>query len=75
MAEQTEENTPEEGASVTRRYNVDLGGNRGKTVMKLNAKHAEERGLTDADLVEGEEPQPSTKSKASSNKAKSASNK
>lgn len=79
MAENTtEEQTskPEEDRTL-RKYNVDLGDNRGSTVMKLTAKDAEKRGLSDADLVDGQEaPAADTKAKAASaNKAKGASNK
>lgn len=62
------------------KYNVNLGGNRGWTVMKFTREEAGLKGLADADMIEGQEiveetPEPEPKAKAPANKSKTASDK
>lgn len=59
------------------KYNVDVGGNRGSTVQKFTREEAEKLGLSDEDMVDGQDvgAAPETKAKAPANKAKHAANK
>jgi hypothetical protein len=62
------------------KYNVELGGHRGSTVQKFTREEAAKLGLSDEDMVDGQNvgavaPEPETKAKTPANKAKHAANK
>jgi len=73
-----DEETPK-GPVQKYKYNVDLGGNRGSTVQKFTREEAAKQGLSDEDMVDGQdvgpEPEAETKAKTPANKAKHAANK
>lgn len=72
------EETPKEPVKQYK-YNVDVGGNRGSTVMKFTREEAAKQGLSDEDMVDGQDvnakPEADTKAKVPANKAKHAANK
>lgn len=85
-----EQETQEEGPTPKFKYNVDMGGNRGTTVMKFTEEEAEKRGLSGDDKVDGQEilpaeqdepeeveetPVTGSKAKTAANKRKTASDK
>lgn len=76
MAEEAE--VPK-GPVAKYKYHVDLGAHRGQTVQKFTREEAAKLGLSDEDMVDGQdvmpEPVAATKAKAPANKAKHAANK
>lgn len=75
-----EETTPEEAPQEPEKkykYNVDLGAHRGKTVQKFTREEAAKVGLSDEDMVDGQDVEPvaGTKAAVPKNKAKHAANK
>jgi hypothetical protein len=75
-----EENAPEEAPQEPvkkYKYNLDLGPNRGSTVVKYTREEAAKVGLSDEDMVDGQDVGPVVETKAATpkNKAKHAANK
>lgn len=71
-----DEETPK-GPVEKFKYNVELDGHRGSTVQKFTREEAAKLGLSDEDMVDGQDvgPVADTKAKAPANKAKHAANK
>lgn len=72
-----DEETPK-GPVEKYKYNVELDGHRGSTVQKFTREEAAKLGLSDEDMVDGQDvgaAPAETKAKAPANKAKHAANK
>lgn len=72
-----DEETPK-GPVEKFKYNVELDGHRGSTVMKFTREEAAKQGLSDEDMVDGQDvgaASADTKVKTPANKAKHAANK
>jgi hypothetical protein len=79
MAEENVDETASNEPVKKYKYNIDLGGNRGTTVQKFTREEADKQGLTDEDMVDGQDvgaaAESEPKAKTPANKSKPASNK